>query len=166
MFDFRQITLFCLEKRLSKHKMIIFSINLGGMAPLAPADYAYGRSWSLSRTFVLEAKSRDRKVSSETGLRSRRFWATWFFILICPQNLFVRWLGISYSLWHWILFCSNSCISFCWLLLATWFQRANCNLDRPSGSVDRVRAIETGMVGSPLGHTEYLNNGTYDVSRN
>jgi len=36
MFDFGRITLFCLEKRLSKHKMTIFSKNLGGMAPLAP----------------------------------------------------------------------------------------------------------------------------------
>jgi len=32
---FRRITLFCFEKRLSKHKMTIFSTNLeGGMAPL------------------------------------------------------------------------------------------------------------------------------------
>jgi len=30
MFDFRQITLFCLEKRLSKHKNTMFSKNLGG----------------------------------------------------------------------------------------------------------------------------------------
>ena len=29
MFDFRRITLFCLEKRLSKHKMTIFSKNWG-----------------------------------------------------------------------------------------------------------------------------------------
>jgi len=36
MFDFRRITLFCLEKRLSKHKMTIFSENLWGMAPLPP----------------------------------------------------------------------------------------------------------------------------------
>ena len=36
MFDFRRITLFCLEKRLSKHKMTIFSKDLRGpMAPLA-----------------------------------------------------------------------------------------------------------------------------------
>jgi len=36
MFNFRRITLFRLEKRLSKHKMTIFSTNLGGgMAPLA-----------------------------------------------------------------------------------------------------------------------------------
>jgi len=36
MFYFRRITLFCLEKRLSKHKMSMFSKNLGGMAPLPP----------------------------------------------------------------------------------------------------------------------------------
>jgi len=42
MFDFTRITLFCLEKRLSKHKMTIFSKNLwGGMALLAPTSYAY-----------------------------------------------------------------------------------------------------------------------------
>jgi len=34
MFDFRRITLFCLEKRLSKYKMTICSKNLWGMAPL------------------------------------------------------------------------------------------------------------------------------------
>ena len=34
MFDFRRITLFCLEKCLSKHKMTIFSENLGGPWPL------------------------------------------------------------------------------------------------------------------------------------
>jgi len=36
MLDFRRITLFCLEKRLSKHKMTMFSKNWGGMAPLDP----------------------------------------------------------------------------------------------------------------------------------
>jgi len=36
MFDFRRITLFCLEKRLLKHEMTVFSKNLGGMALLAP----------------------------------------------------------------------------------------------------------------------------------
>ena len=36
MFNFRRTTLFCLEKRFSKHKITIFSTNLGGgMAPLA-----------------------------------------------------------------------------------------------------------------------------------
>jgi len=33
MFDIRRIPLLCSEKRLSKHKMTIFSKNLGGMAP-------------------------------------------------------------------------------------------------------------------------------------
>jgi len=41
MFKFRRITLYCLEKRLSKHKMTILSKNLGGMAPLAPPGYVY-----------------------------------------------------------------------------------------------------------------------------
>jgi len=43
MFDFRRITLFCLEKRLSKHKMTIFSKNSeGDVAPLPHTGYAYG----------------------------------------------------------------------------------------------------------------------------
>jgi len=42
MFDFRQTTLFCLEKRLSKHKMTICSKNFGGAWPLwSPTSYAY-----------------------------------------------------------------------------------------------------------------------------
>jgi len=36
MFDFTRITLFCLEKHLSKHKMTIFSKNLGGHGPFGP----------------------------------------------------------------------------------------------------------------------------------
>ena len=36
MFDFRRITLFCLEKRFSKNKMTIFSKNLGGHGPIDP----------------------------------------------------------------------------------------------------------------------------------
>jgi len=41
MFDFRRITLFFLEKRLSKHKIAIFSKHLGGHGPFAPPGYAY-----------------------------------------------------------------------------------------------------------------------------
>jgi len=37
MFDFRRKTLFCLEKRLSKHKMTMFSKNLGGHGPFGPS---------------------------------------------------------------------------------------------------------------------------------
>jgi len=36
MFDFRRITLFCLEKRFSKHKMAIFQKFRGAMASLPP----------------------------------------------------------------------------------------------------------------------------------
>jgi len=36
MFDFRRITLFCLEKRLSKYKMTMFSKNLGRHGPSGP----------------------------------------------------------------------------------------------------------------------------------
>ena len=45
MFRFRRITLFCLEKCLSKHKMTIFSTNLGGDNGLfrPPPGYAYGQ---------------------------------------------------------------------------------------------------------------------------
>jgi len=43
MFDFRPIALFCLEKRLSRHKMTIFFKILGGdRAPLTLSDQAYG----------------------------------------------------------------------------------------------------------------------------
>ena len=41
MFDFRRITLFCLEKRLSKHKMTIFSKNWGAWPFCLPLGYAY-----------------------------------------------------------------------------------------------------------------------------
>jgi len=41
MFDFRRITLFRLEKRLLKHKMAIFSKNLGvGHSPFGLPGYA------------------------------------------------------------------------------------------------------------------------------
>jgi len=45
MFDFRRITLFCLEKRFSKQKITIFSKNLGRVhGPFAPPPgYAYDR---------------------------------------------------------------------------------------------------------------------------
>jgi len=52
MCDFKRITLFCLENRLSKHKMTIFSKNLrGGMAPLPHPGYAYGAA-SSNKNFI------------------------------------------------------------------------------------------------------------------
>jgi len=41
MFDFRRITLFCLEKRFSKNKLLYFLKIWGDMAPLIPPVYAY-----------------------------------------------------------------------------------------------------------------------------
>ena len=42
MFDFRRITLFCVEKRLSKQKMTVFSKNLAGARLLwPPPGYAH-----------------------------------------------------------------------------------------------------------------------------
>jgi len=43
MLDFRRITPFCLEKRLSKHKITVYSKNLGGHGPFSLPDYAYGK---------------------------------------------------------------------------------------------------------------------------
>jgi len=40
MFDLRQITLFCLRYRLSKHKITIYAKNLGGHGLVDPPDYA------------------------------------------------------------------------------------------------------------------------------
>jgi len=53
MFNFRRITLFCLEKRLSKHKMIIFSKNLGRQGPFGTPGYAY--ALALTRKFSAHA---------------------------------------------------------------------------------------------------------------
>jgi len=43
IFDFRRITLFCLEKRLSKHKITLFSKIWGWLGPFGPPGYVYGR---------------------------------------------------------------------------------------------------------------------------
>jgi len=50
MFDFRRITLFSLEKRLSKHKMTIFSKPFGGHGPplATPMVVCFLQSGSMS----------------------------------------------------------------------------------------------------------------------
>ena len=51
MFDFRRITPFCLEKRLSKHKMTIFSKSLGGHGSFPPPWlrlWFWKHNWSIS----------------------------------------------------------------------------------------------------------------------
>jgi len=59
MFDFRQITLFSLEKRLSKHKMTISYKNfLGGMAPFAPPGYACASDTDFQNTGLCQISSK------------------------------------------------------------------------------------------------------------
>jgi len=50
MFDFRRVTLFCLEKRLSEHKITIFSENfVAGMYPLSSPGNAYAKLMGVRR---------------------------------------------------------------------------------------------------------------------
>ena len=52
MFDFWRITLFCLERRLSKHKMTVFQKFGAGHGPFAPSPlsgYVYVPIWLFSR---------------------------------------------------------------------------------------------------------------------
>jgi len=49
MFDFRRLTLFCWEKRLSKHKMTIFSNIFWGHGPFgALATPMHGSTGSMN----------------------------------------------------------------------------------------------------------------------
>jgi len=58
MFDFRRITLFCLEKRLSKHKVTVCSGNLGGaMVPLPPSWLCQWYTWGRQTCFLPWAPS-------------------------------------------------------------------------------------------------------------
>jgi len=65
VFDFRRITLFCLEKRLSKHKMTIFSKNLGGNGPFCPPGCAY-----VSKRCPFHGRSRASKEKKESKILS------------------------------------------------------------------------------------------------
>jgi len=61
MPDFRRITLFFMEKRLSKHKMTIFSKNLGGHCPSSPPGYAYAMLLGLMVSFYHQQSKRIRR---------------------------------------------------------------------------------------------------------
>jgi len=59
------LTLFCLEKRFSKHKMTVFSKILGGYGPFAPPGYAYaykGVQKELKRTFLTAFEHREKEA--------------------------------------------------------------------------------------------------------
>jgi len=70
MFDFGRITQFCLKKRLSKHKMTIFSKNLGVHGPCGPPGCAY----LLKDTFYRKESFPSRK--SDTKLLQRIYMPT------------------------------------------------------------------------------------------
>ena len=65
VYDFRRITLFYLEKRLSKHKMPIFSENLRGEWPFGPPGYTYA-VWSLLQNVSVAQKNRAPVMLSST----------------------------------------------------------------------------------------------------
>ena len=63
VYDFRRITLFCLEKRLSKHKMTIFSkIFFGGNGPFGPP---------LATPMVCSKTSHSVSAHSKTYIRTK-----------------------------------------------------------------------------------------------
>ena len=87
MFNFRQITLFCLEKHFSKHKMTIFSTNLGGgMAsltlPWLRICFALPRKFSAYATdyncllFIIIPPVTDVHVMLKKIECERRIWST------------------------------------------------------------------------------------------
>jgi len=63
MFDCRRTALFCLEKRLSKHKMAIFSKNLGGAWPFCPPGYVYVCQGPVEFSVRTCSTSNDRKTT-------------------------------------------------------------------------------------------------------
>jgi len=56
MFDFKHITLFCLEKHFSKHKMTTFSKNWGAVALLPPLATPMGRNLFVRKGAVSQKK--------------------------------------------------------------------------------------------------------------
>jgi len=87
MFDFRRITLFCLEQRLSKHKMTIFSKNLGeAMAPLVPPGYAYA---SIACAFASFQHNMTRMDLVQTASKAYTGGISEFFVsFLCVTHVF------------------------------------------------------------------------------
>jgi len=68
MVDFRRITLFCLEKCLSKHKMTTFSKNLRGDSPFASPPWlrlCHHQKWS-AEPHALPLLLQKKNTSSDT----------------------------------------------------------------------------------------------------
>jgi len=71
MYDFMRIILFCLEKRLSKHKMTIFPRTKGGAWPLRPPWLAFPFNLQQNARFLGEmlGKPNDTKKRIYTLLK-------------------------------------------------------------------------------------------------
>jgi len=85
MFDFRRITLFCLEKRLSKHKMTILSKNLGrGTWPLSPPP---GYAYAPARHITLATVTWDTFLVAESRFSQNSWYALSIFSVSGGGNL-------------------------------------------------------------------------------
>jgi len=89
MFDIRWKILFCLEKRLSKHKMIIFSKNFWGAWPLWPS---WIRLWPCHVT--------DSRRKSAGGPVATTFWEiVFYFSLTGVTSCFSSPATLSLPIW-------------------------------------------------------------------
>ena len=98
MFDFRRMTLFCLEKRLSKHKMTIKI--WGGDGPFGPLGYAYAfdqkqymvllRHRTTHHFFFKTRTRRFSSCSSTAPLSSKKQSPFYFFLF----DLSVKLVGV------------------------------------------------------------------------
>jgi len=85
MLDIRRITLFCLEKRLSKHKMIIFSKNLGVHGPFAPL------ATPMALASFATCICRQRSGHERTAISSKCLSWSWGYQSYFRQSAVVHW---------------------------------------------------------------------------
>jgi len=118
VYDFRRIALFCLEKRLSKHKMTIFSKNFGGHSPFGPP---LATPMALTTEISCDkASSASLNVGSEMIRGPRRL--TLFFCHHCETN---KLLNFALNYIHFY-FCISQClyeISFAVFVLLLYFSK-------------------------------------------
>ena len=86
MFDCRRITLFCLGKRLSKHKITIFSKNFGGPWPLCSPGYTYAPIF-MKRSVL----------SVFIDPRSAEYVCLYYGLRVCSQTNKLNEIWISYQ---------------------------------------------------------------------
>ena len=145
MFDFRRITLFCLEKRLSKQKMTLFSKNWGACPPLAtpmpetyfcekiPADFTV--SWDFQKIFQLSIHAR---ITHCESYESQVFVKHIFVNKFCRTSQFHEFFkNIS-------TFCP------CWCLLAGWLSHLQNSLQSELVSVENATNLHAICISPPV----------------